>query len=110
MNPLQKIILEAEKEFDEIIGEIPDKAIMQKFGKEFCVMCGRPTKNDKTVIELKNHLHLSLLKVVEGMREDTDARRGMIVFGKATEDYKVGYLNALSDLSSSLDEVIKKYR
>lgn len=48
------------KEFDKIIGVIPDMAIMEHYGKEFCVMCGRPTANDKTVIELRNLLKSSL--------------------------------------------------
>ena len=48
------VIAQAENRFEEIIGEIPPEAAMQQYGKEFCVMCGHPTKNDKTVNELRN--------------------------------------------------------
>lgn len=40
--------------FDALIGKIPDRAIMQHYGKEFCVMCGHPTTADETVKKLKD--------------------------------------------------------
>ena len=66
---LKTIIEENEKMFDDLIGEVPEIAIMEKYGKEFCVMCGHPTKADKVVKELKNALRSSQLRLLDGVRE-----------------------------------------
>lgn len=51
---------EWEKDFDEIIGEIPDDAIMAKYGRETCVMCGHPTRADEVVKEIKAFIEKKL--------------------------------------------------
>ena len=66
---MKTLITKQQERFDEIVGEIPEQALMQKFGKEFCIMCGRPTKNDTTVKELKSLILQNAIEVMEKMKE-----------------------------------------
>lgn len=60
-----------EKEFDEIIGEVPENAIYKYLDRETCVMCGHPTLNDIAVKELKDFIRTQIQ-----LESDKAYRRG----------------------------------
>ncbi len=53
------------KEFDELIGIVPENALLQMSGgKEICVMCGHPTAADKVVKELRELMSHALDRAI----------------------------------------------
>ena len=100
------------KEFDKIIGEIPDRAIMEKYGKEFCLMCGHPTKNDKTVLEIKSFIRQTLARVrdeaydlcYENTKIEEKAERYDDIENARSAGYKAGQSELKKELRSILGE------
>ena len=118
MNTIYNTYKAIEEGFDALIGEVPPTAIMQKYGKEFCVMCGHPTKADKVVLELKSFNRTSALALLESVKESI---KGDICNvppkpkpqKKITEQYvnelilycgRFNYNKALSDILASLEQ------
>lgn len=98
------------KEFDETIGEIPDRAVMQKYGKEFCIMCGHPTKADETVLKLRKSIvssHIATLEAVKGWAESECLRCGNEEWDVINADTLAFLTNLISRLSKEQEEARK---
>ncbi len=87
MNPSLKDFLSEEKRaFLEIIGEIPERAIMQQCGKEFCIMCGHPTNADETVQELEDFLAASHRRLLQKVVEMVEGRQHALKIALGKEE------------------------
>lgn len=95
-----------EEQFNTIIGEVPDRAIMKQYGKEFCVMCGHPTKNDKTVKEIKQWINSNFISVeeVEGMKKEINH----LHYG-CTQEFEEG-LARINGYNEALDNVRQRIK
>lgn len=103
---IKDVIAQAENRFEEIIGEIPPEAAMQQYGKEFCVMCGHPTKNDKTVNELRNFFFSTYTKdLLRSVEEMVNHRKVL-----EKEESDTYYNDAIYGVSVALSDIIKEIK
>lgn len=101
MNPLEKIILEAETEFDEQFCVLAN-GVSSNDGKRYIDILVDKNIKPATDKQIKSFLRSQLLKLVEGMREEIDEK---------PEEYLDGdRVVRVEKLLSYLDEIISKYK